>query len=142
MIGKPEWFSRRKYTGWGVTPKTWQGWLYMALVIIPFAIFQALPFWNNTSRIAVTAIWIIFLIIDIIDIMIRMKKDEREKKHEAVAERNALWVIMLILVMGLFYQIMSSSLNNNLIFDPIIAIALIGAVLAKAISNIYLDTKD
>jgi len=26
MIGNPEWFQRRKYGGWGIFPKTWQGW--------------------------------------------------------------------------------------------------------------------
>ncbi|MFA5259072.1 MAG: hypothetical protein WC402_03265 [Candidatus Pacearchaeota archaeon] len=142
MIGKPEWFKRRKYSGWGVTPKTWQGWLYIAIVILPFALFQSLPFWDNPTRIAVTVIWAIFLLIDIFDIMIRMKKDERENRHEAVAERNALWAIMIILVIGLIYQVISSSLNNQVIFDPVIAIALIGAVIVKAISNFYLDRKD
>jgi amino acid transporter len=142
MIGKPEWFKRRKYSGWGVTPKTWQGWLYIAIVILPFALFQSLPFWDNTTRIAVTVIWVIFLLIDIVDIMIRMKKDERENRHEALAERNALWAIMIILVIGLIYQIMSSSLNNQVIFDPVIVIALIGAVIVKAISNFYMDRKD
>ncbi|MFA5724498.1 MAG: hypothetical protein WC979_09665, partial [Candidatus Pacearchaeota archaeon] len=137
-----EWFKRRKYSGWGVTPKTWQGWLYIAIVILPFALFQSLPFWDNPTRIAVTVIWAIFLLIDIFDIMIRMKKDERENRHEAVAERNALWAIMIILVIGLIYQVISSSLNNQVIFDPVIAIALIGAVIVKAISNFYLDRKD
>lgn len=142
MIGKPEWFARRKYTGWGITPKTWQGWLYIALIILPFAIFQALPFWNITTRIAVTAVWVLFLVIDVVDIMLRMKKDEREKIHEAIAERNALWVIMLILVIGLVYELITSSLNGKISFDPLIAVALAGAVIAKAISNFYLDRKN
>jgi hypothetical protein len=142
MIGKPEWFRRRKYTGWGITPKTWQGWVYIALVILPFAIFQAIPIWNITTRFTITIIWIIFLVVDVTDIMVRMKKDEREKIHEAIAERNALWVIMLVLVLGLVYQLLSSGINEEIKFDPIIVIALAAAVIVKAISNIYLDRKN
>lgn len=142
MIGKPDWFARRKYTGWGITPKTWQGWLYIALVILPFAVFQAIPFWDMTTRAIVTIVWLLFLIIDVTDIMIRMKKDEREKIHEAIAERNALWVIMLVLVLGLMYQLLSSGLVKEIRFDPVIAIALAAAVIVKAISNIYLDRKN
>lgn len=33
MIAQKEWFGRRKYTGWGVTPKTWQGWVYIAVAV-------------------------------------------------------------------------------------------------------------
>ncbi len=39
MFGKPEWF-RPKSFGWGLTPITWQGWLYTAawsaVMIVPF----------------------------------------------------------------------------------------------------------
>jgi hypothetical protein len=31
MIGNPEWFTYRIF-GWGVAPKTWQGWVYVAVV--------------------------------------------------------------------------------------------------------------
>lgn len=42
MFGKPEWFTYR-LAGWGIAPKTWQGWVYVgalmgvlfALVILP-----------------------------------------------------------------------------------------------------------
>ena len=30
MIGKPEWFTYR-FLGWGVRPKTKEGWLYIAV---------------------------------------------------------------------------------------------------------------
>lgn len=42
MIGKAEWFRERRY-GWGLTPVTWQGWIYvgatLAIVSIPFCFF-------------------------------------------------------------------------------------------------------
>jgi hypothetical protein len=49
---------------------------------------------------------------------------------------------MIVLVIGLVYQIVQSGLNQKVLFDPIILIALIAAVLAKGISNFYLDRKD
>jgi len=54
MIGKPEWFKRRKYGGWGIFPKTWQGWVYIAAIIIPFMVFNALPFWSEKTKMIVT----------------------------------------------------------------------------------------
>ena len=35
MIAKPEWFNQRKYSGWGVTPRSWQGWAYTLAIIVP-----------------------------------------------------------------------------------------------------------
>jgi hypothetical protein len=41
MFGKPEWFRDRKI-GWGLTPISWQGWLYTAVwgavIAAPFAL--------------------------------------------------------------------------------------------------------
>jgi len=141
MIGKPEWFQRRKYGGWGITPKSWQGWLYMAAVLVPFAIFQALPFWSTKVRVIVTALWAAFLVADVTHIMIQMKRDERELLHEALAERNALWAMMLVIVLGLLYQLITTSLAERPQIDPILVAALIAGVVAKSISNIYLEKR-
>ena len=142
IIAKPEWFKRRKYTGWGATPKDWRGYLYVAIVIGIFVAFQALPFWSTTLRIIGTIAWILFLFIDHLDIIFNIGKDERERKHEAIAERNALWAIVIVLSLGLVYQIILSGLKQKLLVDPILAIALILGLIFKAISNIYLDKKD
>lgn len=44
MFGKPNWF-RPKTFGWGLTPITWQGWLYAAvwggLLAAPFSLLIA-----------------------------------------------------------------------------------------------------
>ena len=79
MIGKPEWFQRRKYSGWGIVPKTWQGYVYIAVMIIPLIFFHALPYWSATTKTIVTIILAVIFGIDVIDIMIRMKRDERER---------------------------------------------------------------
>jgi len=143
MIGKPEWFKRRKYGGWGIgTPTSWKGWVYLGAVFIPFAIFMALPFWSNTVRIVVAGIWALFLLVDVTSIMIRMG-DEREKTHEAFAERNALWAMLLVLVIGISYQISVSAVKQDFSeVDIFLVIAVVLGIVVKAISNIYLDRKN
>ena len=46
MIAQASWFERRKYGGWGVTPKAWQGRVYLAITLGLFAIFQSIPVWK------------------------------------------------------------------------------------------------
>ncbi len=142
MIGKSEWFERRKYGGWGIHPKNWKGWTYILAFIIPLIIFQSLPFWDTKTRLIITGIWAIFLIADTIDIMIKMKKDEREKVHEALAERNAMWAITIILTIGLAYQIAISAFKQQILVDWWIIAALTIGLIIKSASNLYLDKKD
>ncbi len=142
MLGKPEWFKRRKYTGWGIMPKTWQGWIYLILIFIPFVIFHSLPFWTDRTRIIVTVIWLVILFIDVTDIMVRMKNDEREKFHEAIAERNAAWIMLLFIIAGLLYQLISSALRQTFEVDYFLVAALFFGLIAKMATNIYLERKN
>lgn len=142
MIGNPNWFSRRKYTGWGFTPKTWQGWIYVIVMIAPIAAIAAT---QTTSAWAMPfmVIWAIIFAADFIHIMRGLKKDERERIHEAIAERNALWAMLAVLVIALGYQVaVGVSINDPYQIDPFILAALIVAVIAKAVTNMYLDRKD
>ena len=141
MIGQPEWFTRRKYGGWGLHPKTWQGWVYIALMMIPFVVFQALPYWDNQTRVYVTIGWLLFLGIDVLHVMSRLKKDEMEFRIEAIAERNAAWVMVGVLVAGILFQLIESSLRQQPEVNPFIVAALFGGVLTKAISNAVLERR-
>jgi hypothetical protein len=141
MIGKPSWFSRRKYLGWGVFPSTWQGWAYLAVAVALISASQALPV-REQARLTVTIVLAVVLAADLIHIMVAMPRDEREKVHEAIAERNALWVMLAVLVIGVGEQAAASVAHNDFRVDPIILAALVGAVLAKAVTNIYLDRND
>jgi len=142
MIGKPEWFTRRKWAGWGLFPATWQGWVYMAILLTAIFGTQFIPADEKTRMIAL-GIVVAILILDTIDIMIRMKKDERETMHEAIAERNALWVIICVLAAGVAYQAARNVvLYGNFTIDPVILIALFAGLIAKAATNIYLDKKN
>jgi len=142
MLGKPEWFKRRKYSGWGIIPKTWQGWVYILIFMLPFVVFQALPFWDEKTRFFVTIAWLVILLVDVADIMIRMRNDERERMHEAIAERNAAWVMLLVIIIGILYQVTTSALIQTFKVDYFLIGALFAGVIAKMITNVYLDRKN
>lgn len=131
MIGKSKWFNLRKYSGWGLTPNCWQGWVYILAFIIPVAIISNLnidPNYKNIFSIVIVAV----LIIDTLHMMSQIKNDEREKLHEAIADRNALWFLLFgIIVWAFIKQIM----------DPILIGILLGATAVKAITQIYLRDK-
>lgn len=141
MIGKPNWFDIRKYSGWGLRPKAWQGWLYLLTLIVPLIVLQVIPHIDSKVRLCFTAIWLLFLMIETIDIVIKIKRDERERVHEAIAERNAAWFITLFLALALSYQAAQSALIGQILVDPIIALALVGGTLIKLFSHLYLKDK-
>jgi hypothetical protein len=93
-------------------------------------------------RISVTVVWLFILLIDVIDIMRKMKLDEREKIHEAIAERNALWGIMVVLIFGILYDLVTNALNEKVYVNPFIMAALIVALLIKSLSNYILGRKN
>ena len=141
MLGKSNWFQRRKYGGWGISPKTWQGWVYVGVLLIPFIIFQSLSYWDDRTRMIVSGGWILFFGLDITHIMFSLKRDEREYKIEAISERNAAWFMVLILTGGLVYEIITSALQENISVNPFLALALFGGAIVKTISNIISDKK-
>ncbi|MFA6065296.1 MAG: hypothetical protein WCW44_06040 [archaeon] len=142
MIGKPEWFERRKYGGWGLVPKTWQGWIYLAVMVaIVFAI-QMVPIFDSNTRLLVTLIWAAILVIDTVDMMIKLKRDEREHKIESIAERNAAWAMVAVLAIGIAYQAATSAVTKSIQVDLFLVAALLVGLLAKAISNIILERRE
>jgi high-affinity Fe2+/Pb2+ permease len=141
MLGKANWFQKRKYGGWGITPKTWQGWVYILTFIAILLIFHSMPFWNDFQRFVFTGVWLLILSIDVIQIMINLKKDELEKIQEAVAERNASWTMAFVLTIGILYQLISSGLQQKIELDPFLALALAGGLIAKSLSYWKLEKK-
>jgi len=143
MIGKPEWFKRRKYGGWGLTPRTWQGWAYTAALACAAFAASALfkpgsaEFWGYVY--VLTA----FAALDVGSILLGMKKDEREAAHEAVAERNAAWVMVLVITIALIYQVSTSASSGAYAgVDPFLVLALFAGVLVKAFTNYKLDREN
>jgi hypothetical protein len=142
MLGKPQWFQRRKYLGWGIYPKTYQGWVYLVAILVLFGLIQIMPGLSKDSRLVTMSILGVILFLDVIHIMLHLPRDERERFHEAVAERNALWIILLVLVVGVAYRAAQGAVNNQVYLDPVILTAIVAGLAAKAITNLYLDKKD
>lgn len=141
MIGKPGWFIRRKYTGWGLTPVTWQGWIYIAAAVGLFVIIQELLN-EPLLRVAATALLAIVFLADFLHIMASMKLDEREIKIEAIAERNASWTMVTTLALELVYL---TATNLNVADHDIVWLLiapLFTGLSAKALSNMYLQNKE
>jgi hypothetical protein len=141
MIGKAEWFKQRKYSGWGIMPKTWQGYVYLAAILVPIAVFQALPFWSAQVRAYVTIGWAALIALDVFHIMATLKRDEREYKIEAMSERNAAWAMILAIVIGVAYQTITSGIKESFSVDIFLIIALVAGMAAKAISNLAYERK-
>jgi uncharacterized membrane protein YhaH (DUF805 family) len=145
MLANPNWFRRRKYTGWGYTPNTWQGWLYVIAWVSTLLFFALITQWlgfSTRSQLISIVILLTIMIIDALDTARKMPKDERESIHEAYAERNACWVMIAALLIGLVYQLVVGLINhNNIAIDPFILIALLSGTIAKAITNWYLIDK-
>lgn len=142
IIAKPEWFERRKYTGWGVNIKTWQGCVYIVGILALLIALQLIPDLTVETRLIFTGIWMAFLLIDLGDVMWKLKKDERERLHEAIAERNAAWAMMFILVIGLFIELLYNAYQQKIYVDPFIIVALAAGVLIKSITNYKLEKRD
>lgn len=144
MIGNPKWFKRRTYTGWGITPKSWQGWAYIfgitALILIA-SLITYLTGMTEKAQLITVVILLSIIIIDFIDMTRKIKQDERESLHEAIAERNVAWFITLVLSIGIVYQSIISILHSSLYVDPFIIIALTGGTIVKGFSNWYLSDK-
>ncbi len=133
MIGNPKWFQRRKYGGWGLTPASWQGWVYIAVMaVFLFGVQLIIPDQFKTWTMIVVAV---VFSLDLLDIMVHLKNDERETTHEALAERNASWAMVAILAFGIAFQTARNSV------DPFLIIVLIAGVIAKAATNWYLRDK-
>jgi UDP-N-acetylmuramyl pentapeptide phosphotransferase/UDP-N-acetylglucosamine-1-phosphate transferase len=141
MIGKAEWFRPRKYGGWGLSPASWQGWAYIGVLVVAMLGVQNLPLGDERLKtVLMLGLGIIFT-ADILDIMRKIKKDERELVHEAIAERNAMWFMVSVLALGVAYQAARSAVNNSVEVDPVILVALLGATVVKALSHWYLRDK-
>jgi cobalamin synthase len=138
VIGKKEWFKRRKYAGWGLMPATWQGWVYTLIMISPLVVMSLTQV--NEIILGAIVVWFVIFSVDMADIMIHVPKDERDSLHEAIAERNALWVILAVLATGVAFELAQNVAQGKEAFvDPVIIIAIIAGLIAKAATNYWLD---
>jgi len=142
IIAKAEWFGRRKYGGWGLSIKTWQGAVYLSGMSLLLIILQLIPNLSIETRLIITGVWMAFLLVDLVDIIWKLEKDERERIHEAIAERNAAWGMVLVLVIGVFIELMYNALQQEIYVNPFIIAALVVGVIIKSITNYKLEKEN
>jgi len=103
MFAKAEWFSPRKF-GWGLGIKSWHGAAYIVALIAIFVAIGFLPI-SGEYRTIVMALAAIVFTIDVLTLMPKVyaKLDEREQKHQLIAERNAAFVAVAFMVFYLAF---------------------------------------
>ncbi|NTV23700.1 MAG: hypothetical protein HGA85_04970 [Nanoarchaeota archaeon] len=145
MIGKPEWFKYRIF-GWGISPKTWQGWIYAAIVAFAIGLVTSSTL---TAAVKPWVFGIVFgvIILDVIHIMMQMpkKSDERENYHQLLIERNCSFAAVGALTAMALYQAYQNRLllqdGAVMPFDMSIAVVFFAMLLTKVISTFYVRAK-
>jgi len=138
MIAKQEWFSRRKYTGWGLSPKTWQGWVYILGFVGVTAGLQSMPI-DATWKVRLTLALVACLLIDVFMAMSKVKLDEREREIEALAERNASWTMVSTIAVTMIGSILMGPAVVNEYFTMLLALPLFTGVVAKGLTHYLLN---
>ena len=144
MIGKPEWFTYR-VLGWGLRPKTWQGWAYVAVGVAIVMSTTLLPI-SDAARAWVSGILLTIFVADVLHMMMKLPKvhDERENYHQLLAERNVSFAAVgAIAVIVLFQTFMNraAALEGKSPFDSSLIVVLCVMAAVKALSTLYLHLK-
>ncbi|MFH2020241.1 MAG: hypothetical protein ABIJ34_02440 [archaeon] len=143
MIGKPEWFTYRVF-GWGLRPRTWQGWAYIAVFV--GLIMATTQIFAETMKAWLFAGLMAILIIDTVHMMMQLPKthDERENYHQLLIERNASVAAVMAIAGIILYQ---SYRNQGLAdlgmvpFDMSLFVVLGAMVVVKAASYAYIKLR-
>lgn len=141
MLAKAKWFQKRKYTGWGVNPKTWQGWAYIIGFIFLVTIIQSVTFLGTGAKSILSVALIVFLLVDTLQVMAKFNRDELEERNEAIAERNASWAMVLIITVGIIYPLISRGTGDIREINPFLLATLAIGFAVKAMSYLILEKK-
>lgn len=113
MIGKPEWFSPRKF-GWGLGIRKWQGIIYIIVVGFVLGMLFASPL-DSTLKIVAAVIITALVVADMLHIMYKVYSnlDEREERHQLVAERNASFTAIAVLLVYVLYLAIGAAVKET-----------------------------
>jgi len=139
VIANPKWFCPRKF-GWGLGVNSAGGIAYIAAIVILIGIAWNLPI-ELGQRAIVSTVIIALVVIDTLDVMrtVYSQLDEREKRHQLEAERNASFVAVAGLVAyGLYLGFTLAPEQINMQLMPLMGIALAMAA-AKGATLLYLE---
>jgi branched-subunit amino acid transport protein len=141
MIGKPEWFTYRIF-GWGVRPRTWQGWAYVAAIAAIMGFIAFLPV-TNSIHMWCFGILVGMVVLDVIHIMTRLDKehDEREKLQQMIIERNCSFAAVAILSAIAVFQAFKNRHLTGLQIDSSILIVIGVMTVVKIVSTWHIRRK-
>ena len=113
MIGKPEWFTYR-IAGWGIRPKTKEGWTYTGIFLALILAITYLPIPENIKTYLIGTI-VALLVIDSLHIMMQLPKvhDERQNYHQLLIERNVSFMAVISIIISMFILSLKYGFNNN-----------------------------
>jgi len=140
MIAKASWFNRRKYTGWGLMPKTWQGVLYILAVAALAVFIQSLSL-DETLKMVLLGVFLVFVLIDFLQVMAAIRLDEREQKIEAIAERNASWTMVASTGLAILYLTTVGKELKGIELMPVLIFPILAGVIVKGLSNFILERR-
>ena len=141
MIGNPKWFKPRKF-GWGLGIGTNESKLYVMGVIIAVAAVLLLLPTPLEIRLMLTGLIVLIVVLDMLHMMMEVYKrlDEREIKHQAIAERNASFVAVIGLVAWMAYNSLSTYPIRPSFEQMAMPIGiLIAMAFSKGITLLYLE---
>ncbi len=141
MFGRPEWFTKR-IAGWGIAPKTWQGWVYMLVFTAIFIAIGASSLTEGVKQLMMGFLGAL-LLVDVVAVSTQLGKhhDERFRLHQLIIERNCSFAAVFsvgALIGVRIYGNQALPAADSLAFDPLLLGVLGIMVLTKLISTIYL----
>ena len=144
MLGKPEWFTYRSL-GWGITPRTWQGWVYVLVFMSIVFFLVSLPVPADIKN-TMIGIFVGLFALDAISVWARLGEhhDERQRLHQLIIERNCsvAAVVSIVAVMGFrSFEARGVLVPGVLPFDHLLAAVLGVMAITKLVSTIYLRFK-
>ena len=101
MIGKPEWFTYKVF-GWGIMPRTWQGFAYVFVSMIIAGIIILAPV-ATIVRMWLPGIFVGAIFLDALHIMIQLQShhDERQNYHQLLIEKNVSFAAACAVIGGI-----------------------------------------
>lgn len=144
MIGKPEWFTYKVF-GWGIMPRTWQGFAYVFISMFIAGIIILAPV-TIIVKVWLLGIFVGAIFLDALHIMIQLQSyhDERQNYHQLIIEKNVSFAAASAVIGGILFQTYQ---NRDLIgtgqlpFDTSLGIVLGIMLIVKVLSVLYVRSK-
>lgn len=132
MIAKTQQYKKKKYGGWGLDPVTWQAYVYILVLVV----VEILILTSQLSKqlkfgliLSITA----FSAVDLFIVYKKLKSDEREIQIQQIAEKNASFAMVTVLIIGIMYNVLKMIETQIFYIDPFIILALLAGLIVKGL---------